>query len=100
MVSEKQVRDALKKCLYPEIGENLVDLGLIYLVDVNGNDVKVKMTLTTPHCPMHAYMTKQVQEAVEALEGIGKVDVQLVWEPAWTPELMSEETKKRLGFTK
>lgn len=92
--------EALRKCVDPEIGENLVDLGLIYGVDVKGGAVKVRMTLTTPGCPMHAFLVKQAEEAVKKVEGVKKAEVELVWDPPWTPERMSETAKKRLGFTK
>jgi len=94
------VLDALRKCLDPEVGENIVDLGLIYGVDVKGSAVTVRMTLTTPGCPMHSYLTKQAQEAAKKVKGVKKAEVQLVWEPPWTPEKMSKAAQKRLGWSK
>ncbi|MEW5955046.1 MAG: metal-sulfur cluster assembly factor [Candidatus Micrarchaeota archaeon] len=82
------------------MGENLVDLGLIYGVDVKGGAVKVRMTLTTPGCPMHAFLTKQAEEAVKKVKGVKKAEVELVWDPPWTPDKMSEATQKRLGWSK
>ncbi|MCX6767817.1 MAG: metal-sulfur cluster assembly factor [Candidatus Micrarchaeota archaeon] len=99
MVSEKQVMDALRKCIDPEIGVDIVDLGLVYGVQVRGDGVKVKMTLTTPGCPMHAFFVKDVEEKVKAVPGVRKAEVEMVWDPPWTPARISEEARKRLGIT-
>jgi len=94
------VLDALRKCLDPEVGENIVDLGLIYGVYVKGGVVKVRMTLTTPGCPMHAFLTKQAEEAVKKVKGVKKTEIELVWNPPWTPEKMSKAAQTRLGWSK
>ena len=98
MVSEKQVMDQLKNCIDPEIGINIVDLGLVYGVEVKGAAVKVRMTLTTPACPMCSFFVKDVEEKVRAMPGVEKAEVQLVWEPAWSPEKISPAAKKQLGM--
>jgi len=98
MITEAQVIEALKTCYDPEIPVSIVDLGLIYGVDIQGNDVHVRMTMTARGCPMHAVLTQEAKQAVEALDGVGSVDVELVWDPPWTPERLSDEAKKRLGF--
>jgi len=98
MVSEKQVMDQLRNCIDPEIGINIVDLGLVYGVEVNGSVVRVRMTLTTPACPMCGFFVKDVEEKVKAMPGVEKAEVQLVWEPAWSPEKISPAAKKQLGM--
>jgi len=98
MATEAEVRSALKEVMDPELGISLIDLGLIYEVKVEGKKVVVQMTFTTPACPMLQYLTNSVEEAVRKLDGVEEVDVQLVWDPPWTPERMSEEGKKKLGL--
>jgi len=88
----------LKECYDPEIGISLVDLGLIYDVKVEKDKVNVKMTLTTPGCPMHSFMVQDVREKVNAMKGVKEVKVELVWDPPWSPDRMSKEAKKKLGF--
>jgi len=98
MVSKEDVMKVLKECYDPEIGISLVDLGLIYDVKVQGDKVNIKMTLTTPGCPMHMMMTEDVKEKVGKIKGVNEVNVELVWDPPWTPGRMSKEAKKMLGF--
>lgn len=87
---------ALKKVRDPEIPIDLYNLGLIYALDIEDGVVQVKMTLTTPNCPVAESMPGQVKRAVESLEGVTSVDVQLVWEPAWSGEKMSEDARAAL----
>lgn len=93
------VREGLKNVYDPEIGINIVDLGLVYDTDVaeNGN-VLVTMTLTSLGCPLGPVIVQEVQGALRELPGIGEVDVKLVWSPPWSPELMSEDAKDELGI--
>ena len=91
--------EALKTCLDPELGISIVDLGLIYGVRVEGDKAKIKMTLTTPGCPLVNMINADVEEKVRKVEGIKEVEVELVWEPRWTPDRISEEGKKALGIT-
>lgn len=98
MVSEKLILTALKHVLDPEIGVNIVDLGLVYEVKVENGDVYIQMTMTTPGCPLHESISKGAEEAVRQLPGIESVKVDLVWEPAWTPERMSDWARKQLGW--
>ena len=98
MVSEKLILTALKHVLDPEIGVNIVDLGLVYEVKVENGDVYIKMTMTTPGCPLHESISKGTEEAVRQLPGVENVKVDLVWEPAWTPERMSDWARKQLGW--
>jgi len=96
-ITKEQVYDAVSTVIDPEVGFNLVEMGLIYdaIVDENCN-VHVVMTLSTQGCPLHQMITQWVKEAVERLEGIGNVDVEVVWEPAWNISMASDEVKKKL----
>ncbi len=89
---------ALKQVIDPELGINIVDLGLVYDVQIAGDDVLVTMTMTTPACPLGAHLVDETTFAVEQLTGAASVDVQLVWEPAWSPMMMSVEAKQQLGW--
>lgn len=98
MELKNKVIDQLKRVIDPELGINVVDLGLIYEVEFSlPHKVLVTMTLTTPGCPLHDSITSGVKYSLEDIEGLDEVDVQLVWEPAWTPERMTEEGMKQLG---
>src|SRR6266480_4041403 len=90
------VMNALRNCYDPEIPVNIVDLGLVYGVAIDDDSVKVRMTLTTIGCPAHAYLMNQVQTEIEKIPGVKKAEVEIVWEPPWTPDKMSPEAKKRL----
>lgn len=93
-----QLREELKKVIDPEIFENIVDLGLVYDVQVAPEDrVKVMMTLTTPHCPMGPEIIENVEKTVLDA-GAKEVDVNIVWEPMWTPDMMTDELKRQLGI--
>ena len=90
------VMNALRNCYDPEIPVNIVELGLIYGVAIVEDNVKVRMTLTTMGCPAHAYLMHQVQTEIEKLPGVKTAEVEIVWDPPWTPDKMSPEAKKRL----
>ena len=98
MVTPEEVRDALRRVVDPELGANIVDLGLVYDVQVIGTRVFVTMTLTTPLCPMNEMIPDAVREAVGALPDVGGVDVDLVWIPPWEPQMMSRELRERFGW--
>jgi metal-sulfur cluster biosynthetic enzyme len=98
MITPEEVREALCGVLDPELGANVVDLGLVYDVQVIGANVFVVMTLTTPLCPMNEMIADAVRQAVGALPGVGGVDVDLVWTPPWGPQMMSRELKERFGW--
>jgi metal-sulfur cluster biosynthetic enzyme len=98
MVTKQEVMKVLKKCYDPEIGINLVDLGLIYDVQINKDKVNIKMTLTSPGCPMHSFMINDVEENVKKLKGVKEVKIELVWNPPWNPDRMSKEVRKKLGI--
>lgn len=97
--SEDRVREALGSVDDPEVGINIVDLGLVYRIDVTLQSVRVEMTMTTPACPMSELITDNARRAVAALvpEGVA-VDIELVWDPFWTPDMMSETAKQTLGW--
>ena len=97
--TREDVREGLKSVYDPEIGVNIVDLGLVYDADVAENgDVLVTMTLTSLGCPLGPVIVQEVQGALKELPGVGDVDVKLVWSPPWSPDLMSEEAKDELGI--
>ncbi len=95
MVQVKEVIDALKQCKDPELDANIVDLGLIYGIKVAGSDVKVVMTMTSAMCPVTSLILADAQLRLEAVQGIGKVELELVWDPMWSPDMMSDELKYR-----
>lgn len=97
MVSEKEVRESLKEVIDPELGINIVDLGLVYEIEVEDDRVEILMTLTTPGCPFGSIFDEMVRQEVGALQGINEVEVELTFEPSWTPEEMTEEARNELG---
>jgi FeS assembly SUF system protein len=95
----ESVIDALKEIYDPEIPVNIYDLGLIYHVEIGADHhAKVKMTLTTPHCPVAESMPGEVELRVGAVPGIGDAEVELVWDPPWDPQKMSDEARLELGM--
>ena len=100
-VTSQHVLDSLKQCMDPEIPINVVDMGLIYGVNVTSdNKVDIKMTMTTRGCPLHDTLVSDVKRYVNKVPGVSDVNVEIVWEPAWTPEKMSEEGKKLINYGK
>lgn len=98
MELKEKILKELETVIDPELGLNIVDLGLVYDLNIDDeNNVNVKMTLTTPGCPLHDSITSGARYVLEALEEVNEVTVQLVWEPAWSPELMSDRAKDWLG---
>lgn len=99
MVEDAQVWDALRTVIDPEIGINVVDLGLVYSVEVSGNRVRVAMTMTTQACPLHAYLTEAAQAAIRRLAPDAEtVQVDMMWDPPWSPAMMSDAAKQQLGW--
>jgi len=99
MPTDEQIREALKVVTDPEIGINIVDLGLVYDTDVKDGDVTITMTLTTPACPAGPFIRDQVREVVAALPGVHAAAVELVWFPPWDPHTMAtEDGKAALGI--
>lgn len=97
-LDEPRVLEALRTVVDPEIGLNIVDLGLIYGVRIEGTRVAVQMTLTTAGCPMHESIAQGVQFALLRLPGVEDAEVEVVWDPPWTPAMMSEHGRKALGI--
>jgi len=100
MSTEEEIRNVLKQCYDPEIPVNIVDLGLVYGIEVKDKKVQVKMTLTAPGCPLAGFIVKDVEKKLKAIPGVDEADVQLVWDPPWSPDRMSDNAKKTLGFTR
>ncbi|NIW35156.1 MAG: DUF59 domain-containing protein [Gemmatimonadetes bacterium] len=98
MVTEEQAREALKKIEDPEIGLNIVDLGLVYDIDVDDSTINVRMTLTSPGCPVGPQILGGAKMVLMELEGIDEVNVDLVWEPYWSPDRINPEYREVLGF--
>ena len=98
ILTQDHVLDALREVNDPEIGINLVDLGLIYGVEIEGSKVQIDMTLTTPGCPMHSFIARQAWQAVNSLPEVTDTTVRIVWEPRWTPERLSPAARAQLGW--
>ena len=96
-VTKDQVRDSLKQCMDPEIPLSIVDLGLIYGIDVSeNNDVNIKMTMTTKGCPLHETMVDDVKRYTRKVIGVNDVNVDIVWDPPWSMDRMSPEAKSMM----
>ena len=93
-----RVREALRQVNDPELGINVVDLGLIYDVSIEGDTVHVEYTLTTMGCPIGPMIEEQIRQVIEPIEGIENVDAEMTLTPPWTPDKMSEEAKASLGM--
>lgn len=91
-LTEAEILNALSQVIDPELGQNIVDLGLIYSVEILGAKVLVRMTLTTPGCPMHESICWGVKCALLNLEGVEEAEVDLVWDPPWHPSMMRSES--------
>jgi metal-sulfur cluster biosynthetic enzyme len=97
--TEERVREALRTVDDPEVGMNIIDLGLVYRINITPEFVRVELTMTTPACPMGDLITENAHRAVRAAlpEGVA-VEVALVWEPPWTPDMMSESARQTFGW--
>ena len=98
MPSVDEVRDALTNVIDPELGLDFVELGLIYETEVDGDEVFVTFTLTSPGCPIGPQVTEQIEEFVGELDGVSRVYPKMVFTPPWTPEMMSEDARFALGY--
>ena len=98
MELKEKIIDEIKKIYDPELPVNIYDLGLIYDVQVNEKKAKIKMTLTTPNCPVAESLPKEVKEGAMQVEGIEDVDLELVWEPPWSKDMMSDAAKLELNL--
>jgi len=97
-LNETLILETLRQVVDPEIDCNIVDLGLVYGVAINGGRVSVQMTLTTQGCPMHESIAEGVRMALLNLEGVEDADVEVVWDPPWHPSMMSELGRARVGL--
>jgi metal-sulfur cluster biosynthetic enzyme len=98
MATETDVREALRTVIDPELGINIVDLGLVYAVAIVDPDVRIQMTMTSPACPLKEYLRQLIIEAVEpVLPAGGAVDVEFVDDPPWSADLMSDAAREQLG---
>ena len=96
---KNKVISEIKKIYDPEIPVNIYELGLIYDISVkNEKDIAVKMTLTSPNCPVAESLPKEVKDSIIAIEGVGKVDLDLVWDPPWDKSMMSKAAKLELNL--
>ena len=98
VVSEDQVKLALRRVKDPDLQLNIIDLGLVYGIVVDGSTVKIDMTLTSPACPSGPELMTNAENEVKSLPGVEKVEVNLVWTPFWTPEKMEPRVRAYLGF--
>jgi metal-sulfur cluster biosynthetic enzyme len=104
MITEDHVREQLKQVIDPELFVNIVDLGLIYVVDIQPADgegkfnVHVEMTMTSPMCPAGPQLVANSRQVIEAIEGVAAVDIKVVMDPPWTPDRMTEDARDQLGI--
>jgi len=97
IVNAENVRDSLKNCMDPEVPLSIIDMGLIYGIDISeNNDVNIKMTMTTKGCPLHETMVDDVKRYTKKVSGVNNVDVEIVWDPPWTMDKMSDEAKAKM----
>jgi len=97
-ITIKEVIDKLKECTDPEVGINIVDLGLIYGIQIDeSNNIKLKMTMTSPMCPVTSIILADAQLRLESIPDVGKIEIELVWEPLWSPDMISQEIKQQFG---
>ena len=101
-ISEDQVRETLKQVIDPELFINIIDLGLVYVVEIEEaeekSNVKIEMTMTSPACPAGPQLIAQSKSVVGAMEGVGNVEIKLVMMPPWTPDRMTEDARDQLGI--
>ena len=102
-VTEDAIREELKQVIDPELFVNIVDLGLVYLVNLSENDegetdVNIEMTLTSPMCPAGPQLVGQSKQVVSQMEGVGEAEVKIVMSPPWTPDCMTDEARDQLGI--
>jgi metal-sulfur cluster biosynthetic enzyme len=98
MPTVEDVQDALTNVIDPELGLDFMELGLVYQVEVEGGEVFITFTLTSPGCPIGPQVSEQMEEYVGELDGVAKVYPKMVFTPPWTPEMMSEDAKFALGY--
>jgi len=98
-MTPETILEALKAVLDPEIGVNIVDLGLIYQVEIQPTEVYIQLTMTSPACPLHGVITRNMDKVLrQTFPDLGEMTIELVWNPPWNPELMSPAAKRQLGW--
>jgi len=96
-ITNSDIVKALSGCVDPEIGINIIDLGLVHWIKIDSaNNVDIRMTMTSPMCPVTSVILADAQLRIEKIQGIGNVNIELVWEPAWSPEMIDEEARLNL----
>jgi len=99
-MTEEKIRETLKEVLDPEVGVNIVDLGLVYQVDIRPEEVHIQITMTSPTCPLSGVITRNMDQVLrKTFPDLGEMTIELVWDPPWSPELMSDTAKKQLGWS-
>ena len=98
MATDTDIREALRHVVDPEIGVNIVDLGLVYRIEVEGARARIAMTMTSPACPLVDYLQDLVTSAIrQHVPDVVEVDITVEWEPPWDPDMMSDEARRQLG---
>ena len=98
-MTPETILEALKAVFDPEIGVNIVDLGLIYQVEIRPEEVYIQLTMTSPACPLHGVITRNMDKVLRhTFPDLGKMTIELVWDPPWSPEMMSDAAKTQLGW--
>jgi metal-sulfur cluster biosynthetic enzyme len=99
MPNRQDLLQALRELIDPEVGVNIIDLGLVYSAEIESGNVRIVMTMTTPACPMHSYLTEEVRRAIfRQFEEVENVNVEIAWDPPWSSQMISEEGKRQLGW--
>ncbi len=96
MLTKNEIIEALKDCKDPELNVDIVNMGLIYGIEISNDDVRLTLTMTSPMCPVTSLILADAQLRVEAIPGVKTVDIDLVWDPLWDPEMMSDDIKYNL----
>ncbi len=98
MVKKEDIIDVLKTVIDPEIGLDVINLGLVYEIKVNDDNVYIKMTMTTPGCPLTSWILADAENKIKQVPGVKDVQIELVWDPPWSVDRISEEARKLLGL--
>ncbi len=98
MATKEEILNALSRVIDPEIGLSIVDLGLVYGVEIKDGDVEITMTMTVPGCPLAHIIVNSAEKAAKQVKGVKNVNIKLVWDPPWDPSMMSERAKRILGL--
>lgn len=98
MVTKEEILEEMKQVSDPEIGMDVVNLGLVYDITINGDRVYIKMTMTAPTCPVTPWILSEAQRVVENISDVEAADIELVWDPPWNPSMMTDEAKEALNM--